>query len=144
LSVVRGDVDYVFDDTNHLVHDPATFYGPDTGTHDWTDEEKQIFLDKFAESPKQFSFIAESLPNKTVSQCVDYYYLHKKSLIDFRKAVLQMAPNKRKRGARRGKQKGNGLLADIRQHDDEMHRDSGPSAMNGPITRRKRGMQLSR
>ena len=141
-SVICGDVDYFFDDTNHLVHDPATFYGPDTGIHDWTDDEKQVFLDKFAEYPKQFGFIAESLPNKTVSQCVDYYYMHKKSVIDFRKAVLQMAPNKRKRGARRGKQKGNGLLADIRQHDDEMHRDSGRPTISGPMTRRKRGTKV--
>ena len=141
-SVICGDVDYFFDDTNHLVHDPATFYGPDTGIHDWTEDEKQVFLDKFAEYPKQFGSIAESLPNKTVSQCVDYYYLHKKSVIDFRKAVLQMAPNKRKRGARRGKQKGNGLLADIRQHDDEMHRDSGRPTISGPMTRRKRGMNV--
>ena len=138
ISVVHGRVDYLFDDTNNLVHDPGTFYGPETGIHDWTEEEKLIFQDKFATYPKQFGVIADFLPNKCAAQCVDYYYLHKKSLIDFRQVVSQLAPNKRRRGSRRDKQKGNGLLADIRQHDDEVHRDS---ASNGPMTRRKRILQ---
>lgn len=120
ISVTNGKVDYVFDDTNHLVDNPSEYYGPTTGIHDWTDAEKQIFLNKFAAYPKQFGVIAEHIPNKTAAQCVDYYYLHKKKVIDFRKVVSQYAPGKRKRrGA--GRKKGNGLLADIRQHDAEVH-----------------------
>lgn len=134
ISVTHGRVDYVFDDTNNLVEDPVEFYGPHTGIHDWNEEEKAIFLEKFAIHPKQFGIIAEYLENKTAAQCVDFYYLHKKKFIDFRK-VVQQAPGKRKRrGA--GKRKGNALLTDIRQHDAEVHRDSGS---NGPVTRRKRG-----
>ena len=120
VSVTHGQVDYVFDDTNHAVENPKEYYGPHTGIHDWTDEEKSIFIDKFAAFPKQFGIIADYLPNKTSAQCVDYYYLHKKRLIDFRKIVSQFAPNKRRRGGTR-KKKGNGLLADIAQHDAEVH-----------------------
>jgi hypothetical protein len=141
VSVIYEQVDYLFDDTNNLVEDPRDFYGPHTGIHDWTDEEKAIFVDKFAAFPKQFGVIADHLPNKTAAQCVDYYYLHKKTTIDFRKVVTQLAPTKRRRGTRRtSKQKGNGLLADIRQHDDEVHRDSGSSGLNGLTTRRRTGM----
>jgi hypothetical protein len=137
ISVTHGQVDYVYDDTNHLLTNPSDFYGPHTGIHDWTEEEKEIFLDKFAAYPKQFGIIADYLPNKTSSQCVDFYYLHKKVFIDFRKVVSQYAPNKRRR-RRTDKQKGNGLLADIRQHDAEVHRDS--TSTNGRTTRGRNGM----
>ncbi|KAG6820273.1 hypothetical protein H0H93_003104 [Arthromyces matolae] len=137
ISVTRGNVDYTFDDTNHRVENPAEYYGPQTGIHDWTEDEKKIFLDKFAAFPKQFGMIAEHLPNKTAAQCVDYYYLHKKQHIDFRKVVSQYAPNKRKRG-RTGKKKGNALLADIRQHDAEVHGESeAPKSSGRPSRGRK-------
>jgi Myb-like DNA-binding domain len=138
ISVAQGQVKYLYDDTNDLVVEPVKYYAPHTGIHDWTEEEKEIFLDKFATYPKQFGAIAEHLPHKTAAQCVDYYYLHKKTQIDFRRVVSLYAPNKRRRGTRRDKQKGNGLLADIRQHDDEVHRDSSSLPPNGPATRRRR------
>ncbi|GLB42326.1 putative SANT SWI3, ADA2, N-CoR and TFIIIB'' DNA-binding domains containing protein [Lyophyllum shimeji] len=139
ISVTNGKIDYFFDDTNHLVEDPAEYYGPHTGIHDWTDQEKEIFLDKFAAYPKQFGMIAEHLPNKTAAQCVDYYYLHKKKLIDFRKVISQYAPNKRKRRGT-GKKKGNGLLADIRQHDAEVHGELGSSKTAGRPARGRKTM----
>ncbi|KAJ7634755.1 hypothetical protein FB45DRAFT_977749 [Roridomyces roridus] len=139
---VTGQTKYVYDDTNHLVQDPASYYALNTGIHDWTDQEKETFLDKYAAFPKQFGTISSFLPNKSASQCVDFYYLHKKKLIDFRRVVSQFAPGKR-RGRRPGKQKGNGLLSDIRQHDLEVHRDSDDSpSYHGPgrpTTRGRRG-----
>ncbi|KAL0959936.1 hypothetical protein HGRIS_011600 [Hohenbuehelia grisea] len=140
ISVTQGGVKYLYDDTNHLVRDPPSFYAPHTGIDDWTEEEKQIFLEKFAAHPKQFGIIADFLPHKTSSQCVEYYYLHKKVFIDFRKVISQHAGNKRRR-RRTDKQKGNALLADIRQHDAEVHRDSASPGVNGRPTRRKPGSQ---
>lgn len=130
ISVTNGRVDYVFDDTSHRVENPAEYYGPVTGIDDWTAGEKQIFLDRYAAYPKQFGIIAESLPNKSSSQCVDYYYLHKKGLIDFRKVVSKFGPKRRRRGG--GKRKGNALLTDIQKHDEEVHRGSGSSATTQP------------
>ncbi|KAF8889675.1 hypothetical protein BD779DRAFT_1611025 [Infundibulicybe gibba] len=140
ISVANGRVDYAYDDTNHLVHNPMEYYGPDTGIHDWTEPEKEMFLDKFAANPKQFGLIADHLPNKTAAQCVNYYYLHKKKFIDFRKVIVQYAPNKRRRRRTDNKKRGNGLLADIRQHDDEIHRDSDSPSLNGRTTRGRRAM----
>ncbi|KAG6899114.1 hypothetical protein C0993_000766 [Termitomyces sp. T159_Od127] len=142
ISVTHGKVDYTYDDTNHSVQNPAEYYGPHTGIDDWNEEEKKIFLDKFAAHPKQFGMIAEHLPNKTAAQCVDYYYLHKKKVIDFRKVVSQYAPNKRKRG-RTGKKKGNALLADIRQHDAEVHGDFGSPRSSGRPSRGRKPIVLS-
>ena len=135
ISVVNGKVDYIFDDTADRVENPSEYFAS-TGINDWTETEKKIYLDKFAAHPKQFGIIADSLPNKTAGQCVDYYYLHKKRLIDFRKVVSQFAPNKRKRRGM-GKKKGNGLLADIAMHDAEVHRDSGSTSTT--VSRAPRG-----
>ncbi|KAI0318518.1 hypothetical protein OF83DRAFT_939962 [Amylostereum chailletii] len=135
ISVTQGRVDYVFDDTNNLVDDPASFYDPGPKMAAWTDKEQATFLAQYAAHPKQFGLIAEALPNKTQAQCVQFYYLHKKKLVDFRQAVTTFGRTKRRGGRRTAKKKGNALLADIRQHDAEVSRDSsvGPA-----INRRKR------
>jgi hypothetical protein len=139
ISVVNGKVDYVFDDTADRVENPSEYFAPDSGIGEWTEAEKKIYLDKFAAHPKQFGVIADALPNKTAGQCVDYYYLHKKRLINFRQVVSQFAPNKRKRRGM-GKRKGNGLLADIAMHDAEVHRDSGSMpASTSAVSRVPRG-----
>jgi len=130
ISVKNGKVDYLFDDTCHRVENPTEYYAPEAGIHDWTEEEKKIFLDKYAAYPKQFGIIANCLPNKTSSQCVDYYYLHKKGLIDFRKVVSKFSSKRRRRGA--GKRKGNALLTDIQKHDEEVYRDVGSNSISAP------------
>ena len=143
ISVVNGKVDYLFDDTADRVENPGEYFASDTGIGVWTEAEKKIYLDKFAAHPKQFGIIADALPNKTAGQCVDYYYLHKKRLINFRQVVSQFAPNKRKRRGM-GKRKGNGLLADIAMHDAEVHRDSGSTPASTPaVSRVPRGRRLA-
>lgn len=137
ISVVNGQIDYVFDDTSRLVDNPGEYYAHEPGIKDWTEQEKEIFLDKFAAYPKQFGIIADYLPHKTAAQCVDFYYLHKKQFIDFRRVVSQFAPNKRRRRGM-GKKKGNGLLVDIAKHDMEVSR-SLESASSPIPTRAPRG-----
>ncbi|KAJ7630350.1 hypothetical protein FB45DRAFT_915266 [Roridomyces roridus] len=130
---VTGQSRYTFDDTNHLVENPREYYAPATGIHDWTEVEKTVVLEKYAEFPKQFETISQFLPNKTAAQCIEYYYLHKKApIVNFRRAVRRFGPKKRGRGAAvAGRQKGNGLLADIRQHDAQANSnlDSAPSTL---------------
>ncbi|EMD35423.1 hypothetical protein CERSUDRAFT_24032, partial [Gelatoporia subvermispora B] len=57
ISVTNGSVDYLYDDTNNIVDDPINFYAPNTGLDDWTEEERQIFLEQFVIHPKQFGII---------------------------------------------------------------------------------------
>ncbi|KAL1741925.1 hypothetical protein HDZ31DRAFT_84501 [Schizophyllum fasciatum] len=122
ISVTQGDLPYSYNDNNLRVYDPQEYYAPDTGIHDWTDEEKDIMMRQYALTPKQFGYIADKLENKTAEQC--------KALLDFRQA---------KRGGRRaGKRKGNALLADIAQHDEQVREE-----VKGPIaTRRSRRAQV--
>ncbi|KZT69164.1 hypothetical protein DAEQUDRAFT_635871, partial [Daedalea quercina L-15889] len=57
ISVTKGSIDYSYDDTNNVVEDLANFYTPNTCLEDWTEEEKEIFLEKYALYPKQFGII---------------------------------------------------------------------------------------
>lgn len=136
ISVTRGYIDFVYDDTNNLVPNAPEFYRQRTGIDDWTEEEKHIFLKAYAAYPKQFGIIAESLPNKTAAQCVLFYYLHKKKHIDFRKVIQHYAPKARKGGRRTDKQRGNALLADIMRHDAEVSHDHGNGTPEAPKKRR--------
>ena len=136
ISVARGHVDFVYDDTNNLVPNAPEFYRQRTGIDDWTEEEKQVFLKAYAAYPKQFGIIADSLPYKTAAQCVLFYYLHKKKHIDFRKVIQHYAPKTRKGGRRTDKQRGNALLADIMRHDAEVSHDRGSGTPEAPKKRR--------
>lgn len=45
----------------------------------WTDDEKEIFKENYLQHPKDFGLIARMTNRKTVADCVQYYYLSKKS-----------------------------------------------------------------
>ncbi|CAK5274797.1 unnamed protein product [Mycena citricolor] len=140
LSVSSSGLRYLYDDTNHLVTHPHEYYAVKTGITDWTDAEKSLFLDKYALYPKQFGLIATFMENKSARQCVDYYYLHKKSLIDFRRVVVR-GGGKKRNGGRKGKS--NGLMTDIQQHDAQIAAEeradvaSSRSTTAAPSDRRK-------
>lgn len=137
IQVTQGHLPYSYNDNNLRVYDPQEYYAPDTGIHDWTESEKEAMVLQYVQTPKQFGYIADKLEAKTAEQCVDFYYLHKKTLLDFRKAVARFGPKKRG-GKRAGKRKGNALLADIAQHDAEVREQ-----VKGPIaTRRTRRAQV--
>ena len=139
ISVTRGKVDAVFDDTNNAVNDPQSFFDPSPGLAEWTDDEVEIYKQRFAKYPKQFGHIAVGLAHKTQAQCVQFYYLHKKALIDFREAIVTYGQSKRRRGGRRTDKKKGGLLADIRQHDAEVSKgQDSVKRRAGAVGRRRR------
>ncbi|CAF3900416.1 unnamed protein product, partial [Rotaria magnacalcarata] len=71
---------YQYLNENSLVkRDPAEFYKEVTKMPYWSPEEKQIFIEKFTQSPKNFGYISSFLENKTTEQCVQFYYMTKKT-----------------------------------------------------------------
>jgi hypothetical protein len=121
ISTTQGKQDYLFDDTNHRVLDPATYYAPKSVHEHWTPQEIEIYFQKYAETPKQFGSIADALPNKSAAQCVEFYYMHKQKAVDFRQIVVSYATTTRGRKKKvGGKGKRKGILADIQQHDNDV------------------------
>ncbi|KFM81561.1 Nuclear receptor corepressor 1, partial [Stegodyphus mimosarum] len=64
---------------NGLVEDLSQEYKEKQLLNIWTDVEKEIFREKYLQHPKNFAFIASCLDRKSVADCVQYYYLSKKS-----------------------------------------------------------------
>ncbi|XP_076364606.1 uncharacterized protein LOC143253915 isoform X2 [Tachypleus tridentatus] len=64
---------------NGLVEDPMAEYKERQMLNVWIDQEKETFREKYLQHPKNFCFIASHLERKSVADCVQYYYLTKKS-----------------------------------------------------------------
>ena len=89
-----------FTNNNGLILDPLREYEERKFVNTWTDAEKEIFKEKFLLHPKSFGQIAQFLERKTVSDCVQYYYLSKKT--ENYKQLLKRPTKTRPRGGRRG------------------------------------------
>ena len=68
-----------FNQNGLIKDDAAEFYKERTKMPDWSADEKQIFIEKFTQSPKNFGFISSFLENKTTEQCIQFYYMTKKT-----------------------------------------------------------------
>ena len=95
-----------YTNNNGQIFDPLREYNERKFVNTWTDPEREIFKEKFLLHPKNFGLIAQSLERKTVSDCVQYYYLSKKT--ENYKQLLRKS--KMGRGRRRG-QPGNSAAA---------------------------------
>jgi len=62
---------------NGLVLDYKTEYNERKFVNIWTQQEKEVFKDRFIAHPKNFGAIASYLDKKCPSDCVQYYYLSK-------------------------------------------------------------------
>ncbi|KAI7735969.1 hypothetical protein M8C21_022381, partial [Ambrosia artemisiifolia] len=64
---------------NGLVENPVDVEKERAVVNLWTEEDKQMFLDKYALFGKNFRKIASFFPHKTVADCVEFYYKNHKS-----------------------------------------------------------------
>lgn len=85
-----------FVNNNGLLEDPLEIH-KDAQKFEtrWTDSEKQIFKEKYLQAPKNFVLISSFLPQKSVADCVQFYYLNKKD--ENYKQLLRKQNMKRKR-----------------------------------------------
>lgn len=68
-----------FNKNGLIKRDAAEYYKEVTKMPYWSPEEKQIFIEKFTQSPKNFGYISSFLENKATEQCVQFYYMTKKT-----------------------------------------------------------------
>lgn len=126
-----------FDDNRRSVIDPVEFYGINGPLGLWTDDEVEMFCKRYSQHPKQFGRIAADLPEKTLSQCVLFYY-RMKNTIDFRSLSDRRRRDGRRRKARRrvdgeGKAvKAAALMSNLkRTHQDDEDESPPPSPRGG-------------
>ncbi|GJJ73731.1 hypothetical protein EMPS_06089 [Entomortierella parvispora] len=123
---IREKVHYY--DMNHLVTDPAKYYRLGAVTDVWSEQEREIFIKRYMNYPKQFGKIAAGLEDKTASQCVLFYYREKKK-IGFKEMLSNRGRKRKPAGKRKEKpaqtaspsgqpgkkHKGSALIEDIGQ-----------------------------
>jgi len=68
-----------FINNNGYVEDIMAEYKEYQIMNTWTDEEKDIFRENYLQHPKNFGLISRMTNRKNVANCVQYYYLSKKS-----------------------------------------------------------------
>ena len=132
---------------NGLILDPLKEFNDRKFQNMWTDPEKNVFKEKFLQHPKNFGMIAQNLERKSVSDCVQYYYLTKKS-VNF-KQQLRRAKVRGRRGGRGGQAAARGgpsadiqMAAAAAARAEDARQQSAMDdndAMIGVMTRRQRG-----
>jgi len=74
------------------IHDPIASHIQFKERLTWSEEEKSIFVSRFLVNPKEFERIASYLPNKSVKDVIEFYYLSK---TDLDLLSVDEKPNKR-------------------------------------------------
>lgn len=77
-----------YNDANARVFDPVSYYERSHESEFWSEDEKDIFLKAYVDTPKSFAEIAEKIPGKTVQDCVLFYYMNKKVRLKIIKTII--------------------------------------------------------
>lgn len=91
-----------YNNQNGFLKDPMALHKQHKMINIWTDGEKAIFREKYLTHPKKFGFVAQFLERKSIADCVEYYYLSKKT--EHYKQVLSKHNKKRTRAVIRAQQ----------------------------------------
>lgn len=68
-----------YQNNNGFIEDMEAEYKSRQYLNVWTPSEKEIFKEKYLQHPKNFGVISSYLDRKSVADCVQYYYLSKKT-----------------------------------------------------------------
>jgi hypothetical protein len=81
--------------TSRVVRDPLQETYKQRQVNPWSDIEKCIFLDRFLQHPKEFKKIASFLKNKSVHDCIAFYYDSKKT-VSYKRALREHFKRKKR------------------------------------------------
>ncbi|XP_071945276.1 uncharacterized protein [Antedon mediterranea] len=112
---------------NGIVEDPMKEHKEKQLFNTWSDEEKEMFKEKFLQHPKNFLLIASFLEKKSVADCVLHYYQTKKS--DNYKQIL------RKNQAKKGRSTRFPPKTSIPRNNDDEDREDKEEDSKQPPTR---------
>ena len=97
-----------FKNNNGHIVDMETVHKSRQYLNIWTAAEKEVFKEKYLQHPKNFVVIASYLEKKSVADCVQNYYLSKKT-----ESYKQLLRKSRQRTRTRNPPKGNQQVVDI-------------------------------
>lgn len=109
----------LFIDNNRL-RDPATLtriFAYEPPADDFTENEQQIFIAAYKETPKKWSEIASLLPNREPKDCIRHYYANKWDG-RFKDKKGRRTGGKRGRGGKAPRGKGSAAMADLGRAED--------------------------
>lgn len=86
---------YIDTMSSRRVHDPLEEAYEQKHKNPWSDVEKCIFLDRFLQHPKDFRKIASFLKNKSVHDCISFYYDSKQS-VPYKRALKEHFKRKKR------------------------------------------------
>ncbi|RSL98478.1 hypothetical protein CEP52_010316 [Fusarium oligoseptatum] len=84
--------------------------------NNFSEEEAGLFEKRYLEAPKQWGRVADGIPHRDFSACIQYYYMNKKDLN--LKEKLKKQPRRRKKGGR-GKQRSSALVSELGNGEGE-------------------------
>ncbi|KAH0788399.1 Myb-like DNA-binding domain containing protein [Histomonas meleagridis] len=97
MFLMKSDkIDNCYYNTNGFINDPIASYNRFKERLAWTEEEKQIFVEKYRQNPKKFRKIKEALPDKSYKDVIEFYYLNRYEL-----GLRENEGISKKRGGRR-------------------------------------------
>ena len=112
----------VFVDTNRYRDADALtlVFSYEPPVDDFTENEQQIFIAAFKETPKKWGEIASLLPGRTYQDCIGHYYAHKWDgrFRDNRTKKLKAGGRRGRGGARGPRGRMGGLMADLARVED--------------------------
>lgn len=140
----REVIDLALEDERYRVDDPVATFGINAPLDVWTEQEVETFCKRYTLHPKQFGKIAQDLPDKSVAQCVLFYY-RMKNTIDFRSLSDRRGRDGRRKKSKKRPEggKGSSLLSNLnkkprpalappREDDLDDEDDEEPSAPVSP------------
>lgn len=73
----KDKIERAYYDTNSYVANPEETFEGFKNRLAWTEDERQTFVEKYRQHTKDFAKIAEALPEKTVKDVIEFYYLNR-------------------------------------------------------------------
>lgn len=102
--------------------------------NNFSEEEAGLFEKRYLEAPKQWGRVADGIPHRDFSSCIQYYYMNKKDLN--LKEKLKKQPRRRKKGGR-GKQRSSALVSELGNGEGETE-ENQETGENGERRRPRR------
>jgi hypothetical protein len=85
---------YLFWDFNALVENPVIEHKAYRKRLVWTEGEIKIFMERYAQHPREFKRISASLPSKSIKDVIEFYHIHR---IEYDLGAIEKASRKRGR-----------------------------------------------